>query len=464
MKEIIKYIVGKTYKPLLVKYLSRTRTYTYQNIVLEVPAEVFHPGFFSSTKLLNQQVSKLNLLNKTFLELGAGSGLISFSAIRKGAIVTSTDINPVAVQYMKINAARMGMHPVIIHSDLFSRIPLQQFDVIAVNPPYYKKHPKSFRDHAWYCGVQGEFFKGFFSGLKYYTHEKTIVYMVLNDDCDMQLIKANAELNGFSLEMMFKARNLVETNFIFKILSHANKSAEKMDRQQEGFSSLYHSLRKSERRIYSDEELALLPFVEKDHRYASEWKVRKNTAHRLKHYLMAKPGSYTLLEVGCGNGWLSHFLALNSQFQVMGLDPHGHELEQAKKVFNLSNLDFIHGSFNKDFLEQGQFDFIVFAASAQYFPSFKYLISVALKHLSEEGEIHILDSGFYNKKELPKAVKRSASYFEMQGFPEMQQYYFHHAFDDLKEFSFRFMNRLELQFARMMHQNQVFPWIRIKHQ
>src|ERR1051326_4600356 len=104
MNKIVKYIVERTYKPLLVKYLSKTRTYSYKGIVLEVPPEVFHPGFFSSTKILLRYISKEHLEQKKFLEPGAGSGLLSIYAAKKNAIVTSTDINPVAINYLQKNA------------------------------------------------------------------------------------------------------------------------------------------------------------------------------------------------------------------------------------------------------------------------------------------------------------------------------------------------------------------------
>ena len=66
MRKVFKYIIGKTYRPLLVKYLSKTRVYRYKDIVLEIPPEVFHPRFFFSTKLLLAYVSRMNLAKKIF--------------------------------------------------------------------------------------------------------------------------------------------------------------------------------------------------------------------------------------------------------------------------------------------------------------------------------------------------------------------------------------------------------------
>src|SRR5215211_7730752 len=98
VQTIVKYLVANTYKPLLVKYLSRNRQYSSHGIHLEIAPQVFHPGFFFSTKLLMRSLS--NLQNKTLLELGAGSGLISMHAERQGAIATASDINAVAIEYL----------------------------------------------------------------------------------------------------------------------------------------------------------------------------------------------------------------------------------------------------------------------------------------------------------------------------------------------------------------------------
>ncbi|HYC29462.1 MAG TPA: 50S ribosomal protein L11 methyltransferase, partial [Chitinophagaceae bacterium] len=106
VQAIVKYFVANTYKPLLVKYLSKNREYTSNGISLEIPPQVFHPGFFHSTKLLLRAVCNLPLKNKTLLELGAGSGLIAMHTERQGAIATASDINPVAIEYLKKNRQR----------------------------------------------------------------------------------------------------------------------------------------------------------------------------------------------------------------------------------------------------------------------------------------------------------------------------------------------------------------------
>ena len=217
MSTAVKYIVGSTWQPFLRRYLSKTRRYRYKNIRLQVPSSVFHPGFFFSTHLLLDQLRERPLRNKKLLEPGAGSGLISIYAAQKGAIVTATDINPVAVECLKENSKQNKVLINILRSDLFDQIPAQVFDIIVINPPYYKKDPKSNSDYAWHCGSNGEYFKKLFAQLDSYMNSETRTYMVLCDGCDMEMIKAMAAENGFSMNVICVKKNMIEKNFIYSI-------------------------------------------------------------------------------------------------------------------------------------------------------------------------------------------------------------------------------------------------------
>lgn len=219
MKKVIKYIITRIYKPLLVKYLSTTRTYSYKGIRLLIPSGVFHPGFFFSTRLLLQYISLYPLQGRSFLELGAGSGLISLVAAQKGARVTATDINPRAIEYLEKNRMGNDIPIEIIHSDLFNNIPVQAFDFIVINPPYYRKAPSSYAEYAWYCGENGEYFSGLFSGLGNYTHSRSATWMILCDGSDIGMIQGLAKEHGWDLHCVYSKKNLVEKNFIFKIES-----------------------------------------------------------------------------------------------------------------------------------------------------------------------------------------------------------------------------------------------------
>jgi release factor glutamine methyltransferase len=221
LKNTIKHIVAHTYKPLLEKYLSKTRMYKYGDINLEIPPQVFHPGFFFSTRLLLNYIKQLPLQGKNFLEPGCGSGIISIYAAKKGANVTATDINPVAIEFLLENSKQNNVKLEIIQSNLFNDIPFQQFDIIAINPPYYKKQPQEAKDYAWFCGENGEYFSSLFNDLNNYIHSGSDIFIVLFDGCDMEMIRDMAGQNGFRLECLQTKQNMLEKNFIFKIVRRA---------------------------------------------------------------------------------------------------------------------------------------------------------------------------------------------------------------------------------------------------
>jgi SAM-dependent methyltransferase len=145
--------------------------------------------------------------------------------------------------------------------------------------------------------------------------------------------------------------------------------------------------------LYSDREVAQLPFVRSTHARCREWTGRIASTDRLVRYLSTHKKAAGILEIGCGNGWLSHRLSAVPGCRVVGLDPNLGELRQAARIFRKQrNLKFIYGEFYSDVLQDLSFDIIVIAASVQYFRSLPQLIRDALVYLRPHGELHLLDS------------------------------------------------------------------------
>jgi release factor glutamine methyltransferase len=191
--------------------------YRYGDIELEIPPQVFHPGFFFSTQLLLRHISTMSLQCQRFLELGAGSGLISIYAAKNGARVTASDINPIAIEYLKKNSRANGVKLSILHSDLFMHMAGQPFDIIAINPPFYKKTPLDAKDYAWFCGENGEYFESLFNDLGNFITRDSQVFMVLFEGCDLEMIMDIATANHFTLKCIHTRTNLLEKNFIYQI-------------------------------------------------------------------------------------------------------------------------------------------------------------------------------------------------------------------------------------------------------
>jgi len=230
------------------------------------------------------------------------------------------------------------------------------------------------------------------------------------------------------------------------------------------FDQLYFRLRQKERRIYTDEAVANLPFISANHLHHREWSIRKNSQKALVSYVKQKNTFASILEVGCGNGWLSASVAKSIGSKVTGLDINSYELEQAKRVFkDITNLNFINGSLQNDDLKDEKFDMILFAASIQYFPSFKQIIETAIEHLTLQGEVHIIDSPFYQTEEAAAARQRTAEYYKAIGFAAMADHYYHHNLSELENFHYKILHHPDSWKNKLSITKNPFYWITIKN-
>lgn len=214
---MIKRILFRILYPLSKIYLSKERTYKYNDITVKVLPGVFHPGLFFSTKILLNYLKSIELNEKTLLEFGAGTGLISIFVSKQNAKVTATDINPTAIKNIELNAKKNDVELNIIQSDLFDNIPPQIFEIIIINPPYFPKDPKNNNEYAWFCGSDFRFFKNLFTQIGDYISASTKTIMILSEDCDIEKIKSIAKKNSFALTEIHKERIWNEWNYLFNI-------------------------------------------------------------------------------------------------------------------------------------------------------------------------------------------------------------------------------------------------------
>jgi len=229
------------------------------------------------------------------------------------------------------------------------------------------------------------------------------------------------------------------------------------------FETIYTQLRQKERRIYTDEEVAQLPSISPTHIHFKEWLVRKHSSQKLVTYLKRKKKLLDILEIGCGNGWLSKKLSTIAGSRVIGTDVNFSEIQQAARVFqNIPNLHFIYVNPEASVFKEQKFDAIVFAASIQYFESLTETISHTLNLLKPGGEIHILDSAFYSLSELGPAKLRTRHYYESAGFPEMTAHYFHHRYEDLGKYNFSIRYEPQGLISKLLRNKNPFPWISIQ--
>jgi release factor glutamine methyltransferase len=223
--KLLRKSVNLFHRPRALFLISADRKYKWNGLELLIKKGVFHPGLFYSTKFLLQVIRKENLTGKSFLELGAGSGLLSFYAASAGAVVTASDISTTAIDGLKINLRHLKVmgHKLQLHifqSDLFDAIPEQQFDYMVINPPYYPKKAGNEAEMAWFCGENFEYFSKLFKVLGKYMQLNSKVFMSLSEDCNLDKIMQIASMNQLKLNLFRKKRIGGELNFIFQVVKN----------------------------------------------------------------------------------------------------------------------------------------------------------------------------------------------------------------------------------------------------
>ncbi len=221
---------------------------------------------------------------------------------------------------------------------------------------------------------------------------------------------------------------------------------------QSKFEEIYTAVRIAENRIYTDEQVRILPEIDPSHPHFREWQVRERSFRRLAVYLAQFKHPPKMLEIGCGNGWLSARLAKQVAEQVTGIDINSEELEQGSRVFrDIRNLRFVYGDIRKNNPVMEKFDIILFAASLQYFPSLKEILKTVKEYIAESGYVMITDTIFYSAHTLQEASGRTKAYYDSLGFPDAAAYYYHHSIEELKRFNPEFIYRPNFLL------NKIFP-------
>ena len=232
------------------------------------------------------------------------------------------------------------------------------------------------------------------------------------------------------------------------------------------FEAAYFSIRELEGWTYPDQVLRQLPEYPKDAPLGREWYIRKQSMVRLLTYLRSLERPLQVLDIGCGNGWMSHHLSHLPDSEVIGVDLVQEELAQARRVFgDRKNLCFESWDVFSNLPQP--FDAIVLGASIQYFPELSELISHLRGHLNSGGEIHVLDTPFYQSREIPAARARSRAYYKQMGFPPLADHYFHHDVSEMLALGGAYLYRpsgfrhwWKCKVLRRL--DSPFPWFRLR--
>jgi SAM-dependent methyltransferase len=169
------------------------------------------------------------------------------------------------------------------------------------------------------------------------------------------------------------------------------------------FAEAYAAQRQAEGRGYAGDELFALPYV-RSGPLARQWAVRARTfeafmAGLVRPMAAAAGRPLVLLDLGAGNGWLSHRLTQEGHFataldirddQVDGL---GAGLPFLKRTDGRMRIAI--APFETIPAPDASFDMAVFNASLHYAPDLPTVLAEAARVVRPGGRLAILDSPFY---------------------------------------------------------------------
>lgn len=226
----------------------------------------------------------------------------------------------------------------------------------------------------------------------------------------------------------------------------------------------YLALRTHEGRRMPDDIVAQLPAMPTGHPHAEEWSVRRRSAEALMRAL-AKKKVRSIMEIGCGNGWLTNYLCQGLAADCCGVDINESELEQAVRIYSRdSNPSFICGDIFSAAFDDSKADVIVLASVIQYFPDLGALLDKLINRLNPGGEIHVIDSPVYPEQDVDLAKQRSQEYFGLAGHASMEAYYHHHTWRSFQRRGYAvlhdpasFVGKIKRMFAHA----SPFPWVMV---
>lgn len=231
------------------------------------------------------------------------------------------------------------------------------------------------------------------------------------------------------------------------------------------FEDLYLQILKREKRLYSDDEVKLLPYASKQNPHKDEWALRTKSFLRFKDYLSKKKSTLNILDLGCGNGWLTAQLAKEFDHNYFCIDTNLVELEQAARVFSKDNISFFYTDITKASFPSNTFHIIIINSYLQYFPEVENLLKECFTISKSYGEVHIIDTPFYKENEIMQARNFSLKHFTSLGLPEMTKKYYHHTIKELKYFRFRYLYNPDLLKNKLTNfifeKDSPYPWIMI---
>lgn len=173
----------------------KPETFDVEGIEIVVNPGVFPPA--TDTKLLISHI-KCNKSHR-ILDITTGSGAAALTAGLQGASGLAVDINPLAVQNARENFQRHRVSMQAIESNLYVNVPLEQFDYIYANGPFFEGNIEEPMDYA--CYGASTFIGELLSGIRTYLKPRGKLLIVMSAWSDLNHFKKTAEKNHLLISL-----------------------------------------------------------------------------------------------------------------------------------------------------------------------------------------------------------------------------------------------------------------------
>ena len=183
IEEKYKKDINKIIDGIPIQYITKNQEFMKLNFYVDKNVLIPQPD----TEILVEEVINISkkLENIKILDMCTGSGAIAITLAKyiKDSKIYATDISEEAIKIASKNAKQNEVKEQItfLVSDMFGKIPNQNFDIIVSNPPYIEKNvinnlPKQVKNEPYIALNGGE------DGLDFYKIISNNAYKFLNSD------------------------------------------------------------------------------------------------------------------------------------------------------------------------------------------------------------------------------------------------------------------------------------------
>jgi SAM-dependent methyltransferase len=168
-----------------------------------------------------------------------------------------------------------------------------------------------------------------------------------------------------------------------------------------------------------------LPSVPADDPHAAEWRIRRESFAHLQRHAMPGvwQGPIRILDLGAGNGWLSHRLASDGHF-VVAVDRLDDEADGLGACRHYGTpFVAVQADFDRLPFEPSQFDLVVFDGALHYAADPASSLAEAARMLASGGSLVVMDSPMFADEQDGRAmVADQLRHFQLaHGIPSVVQ-------------------------------------------